>query len=72
MKTRLVYLLVFAGSWLVGLLVFGGVAWWLLPADTGWILAVIAGAVGYMVPTLVLDRFKIQKAKRAAVRKEGG
>ncbi len=54
--------LVYTSAQLVCLLVFGGVAWWLLPAGTGWILAVIAAAVGYMLPTLVLDhKIKIRQ-----------
>ena len=48
--------LVYAAAQFVCLLVFGGVAWWFLPRGTGWILALIAAAIGYLVPSLVLHR----------------
>jgi len=48
--------LVYSASQFACLAVFGGVAWWLLPPGTGWILALIAGAIGYQLPSLVLHR----------------
>lgn len=48
--------LVFSASQFVCLAVFGGAAWWLLQPGTSGVLALIAAAIGYMVPSLVLDR----------------
>lgn len=59
-RPMLVYLAAQAGC----LLLLGGLTWWLLPRNTGWFVAVIAAAIGYLVPSLVLDR-KISLRQKA-------
>jgi tight adherence protein C len=56
--------LVFWVGQFVCLVTFAGLALWFLPGDTqSWILAMIAAAIGYLLPSLVLD-YKVSQRKK--------
>ena len=58
---------VFLTAQVVCCLVFAGLALWFLPGDTrSWLLALLATAIGYFVPTLVLDYKTSQRKKMIA------
>lgn len=48
--------LVYSAARVLCLIVFGGLTWWLVPRGVGSFVAVMAAAIGYLVPSLVLDR----------------
>ena len=56
--------LVFWSSQFMCLVAFAGLPLWFLPGDTkSWILAMIAAAIGYLLPSVVLD-YKISQRKK--------